>query len=369
MRAPLVETRNDALHSEMSAVKRVHTHMRAWWKRIGLEAPSVLACCSYAASSTAVTILNKLVFSAAKFHYPWFTLAFQNIISVLLILIAGFFRITNAGALNLELSRAIALPCVCFVAFIFTNAQALRYLSLPVLTVWKSLGPLAITVVEAVAFRVRFSRAVYLASALVAISAAVTAKFDIEYSPLGYTWAAANLAANVAYLVSLRVCLKNSRASSLDKTFHSNLLSLILIVPLSWASGETVSVLDALSRRSLGFKLCYVASGAVTTAVCASAFWTIQVTSGSTMSFIGGMNKIPIVIISLLVFDDNVSLMGWVGVALGIVAGIVFVRAKANALTANELRSPLTSPRNNSIPGLSKGTSSTHLTIKNLAGS
>ncbi len=353
----------------MDAAKRTHTHLRAWWKRVGLEAPSVLACCSYAASSTAVTILNKLVFSAAKFHYPWFTLAFQNIISVLLILAASFLRLTNAARLNAELSRAIALPCVCFVAFIFTNAQALRYLSLPVLTVWKSLGPLAITVVEATVFRVRFSRAVYLASSLVAISAAVTAKFDIEYSALGYAWAAANLAANVAYLVSLRVCLAKSKASSLEKTFHSNLLSLLLIIPLSFAMGETKSVFVALKARSIGFKICYVLSGAVTTAVCASAFWTIQVTSGSTMSFIGGMNKIPIVIISLIVFDDNVSFMGWVGVALGIVAGIVFVRAKASALSANELRTPLSSPLtgSNSSIGSGRATSLPHIAIKNLA--
>lgn len=340
----------------MEPLKRAQTHTRAAWKRVQLDFPPVLACASYAVSSTGVTIVNKLVFSAAGFHYPWFTLAFQNLLSVSLILCAHSLELTTAGRLSRPLSRAIALPCLCFVAFIFTNAQALRHLSLPVLTVWKSLGPLCVTLVEALRFGVRFSRGVYGAMLLVALSALVTARFDISFSAVGYAWAAANLAANVAYLVSLRVCLANSNASSLDKTFHSNLLSLVLIVPLCIASNEFPDVLIALHARSLAFKLCYVLSGALTTAVCASAFWTIQLTSGSTMSFIGGMNKIPIILFSLLIFDDNVSPLGWVGVGLGVVAGFVFVRAKAAALSSFPPPSPSQSPSFRSMKSSSQST-------------
>lgn len=324
-------------------LRRTLGHARATWKRLELDAPGAVAAGSYALSSTGVTIVNKLVFSASGFYYPWFTLAFQNLVSVALITVARAFGLTNAGRLELGLSRAIALPCACFVAFIFTNAQALRHLSLPVLTVWKSLGPLAVTLAEAAVFRQRFPSQVYAAMALVAFSALVTARFDIEFSPVGYAWAAANVAANVAYLISLRVCLKGSRASSLEKTFHSNLLSLLLIVPLSIAFREVPLVIRALYLKSSAFQMCYVLSGALTTAVCASAFWTIQLTSGSTMSFIGGMNKIPIVIISYLVFGDRVSTMGWFGVSLGIVAGIVFIRAKSNTLTKTPASSPLSS--------------------------
>lgn len=316
----------------MGPLAAARSYARVQWKRGTLDAPAGLACCAYAASSTGVTILNKLVFSASGFHYPWFTLAFQNLISVFLILLGRSFRLTTAGRLSRSLSGAIAVPVLCFVAFIFTNAQALRYLSLPVLTVWKSLGPLAVTLVEASIFKARFTRPVYLSMVLIALSALVTARFDLQFSPVGYAWAAGNLAANVAYLVSLRVCLNNSPASSLDKTFHSNLLSLILIVPLSLLSKEFPAVLDALSLRSPAFKVAYGLSGALTTAVCASAFWTIQLTSGSTMSFIGGMNKIPIILISLIVFDDKVSVPAWIGVGLGVFAGIIFVRAKAHAL-------------------------------------
>ena len=273
--------------------------------------------------------MNKVVFSHAQFNFPWFTLAFQNLISVIVITIANRLGFTTAGKLSRPLAKCMAVPIVNFVIFIFTNAQSLRYVNLPVLTVWKSLGPLFITLFERFYFGDQFSIHVYLSMTLIAISAFVTAINDLEYSPIGYAWAALNVISNVAYLASLRVYLRDPDISALDKTFHSNLLSLIPIVPMAFISGEVPQVLNALIARSVWFQAVYVLSGVLTTAVCASAFWTISVTNGSTLSFIGGFNKVPIILLSLFLFDMQISSAGWVGVTLGVFAGIVFVRAKS----------------------------------------
>lgn len=292
---------------------------------------STNACLSYAITSTLVTIMNKVVFSHAHFHYPWFTLAFQNLISILVISIFRFLGYTTAGTLQPNLCRAMPLPILFFVLFIFTNAQSLRYVNLPILTVFKSLGPMFITLFERLYFRDRFPPAVYFAMALIMFSAFVAAINDLEYSPIGYLWAILNVFSNVLYVASLRIYLADVSISPLEKTFHSNLLSIIPILPLSVLFGEFPGVLSALSLRSSMFKLAYVASGLLTTGVCAAAFWTISVTNGSTLSFIGGLNKVPIILLSLVLFDMKISLSGWVGVTLGVIAGIVFVRAKAKA--------------------------------------
>lgn len=186
-----------------------------------------------------------------------------------------------------------------------------------------------VTLFERFYFGDRFSVHVYLSMTLIMLSAFVTAINDLEYSPVGYFWAAMNVFANLLYLASLRIFLKDPDVSALDKTFHSNLLSIIPILPMAIASGEFPHAFYALSERSVGFKVAYFASGFLTTAVCASAFWTITLTNGSTLSFIGGFNKVPIILLSLFLFDMHISVAGWVGVTLGVVAGIVFVRAKA----------------------------------------
>lgn len=164
---------------------------------------------------------------------------------------------------------------------------------------------------------------------LIVLSAFVTAINDLEYSTVGYVWAALNVLANVAYLASLRIFLSDTQLSPLDKTFHSNLLSIIPILPISLLFGEVPNVVTALRQRSPAFQLAYIGSGFLTTGVCASAFWTISLTNGSTLSFIGGFNKVPIILLSLFLFDMRISIAGWIGVTLGVVAGIVFMKAKS----------------------------------------
>lgn len=293
-----------------------------------LSAAAARACVCYAVTSAAVTLMNKVVFSHAHFHFPWFTLAFQNLISVCLITLARLLGFTSSGRLSVRLTRSMPLPILFFVLFIFTNAQSLRYVNIPILTVWKSLGPMFVTLFERLYFRDRFETPVYLSMLLIVLSAFVTAINDLEYSPVGYFWAALNVLANVAYLASLRIFLNDPALSALDKTFHSNLLSVIPILPMALASREFPHVFHALAQRSLGFKLAYVASGFLTTAVCASAFCTISLTNGSTLSFIGGFNKVPIILFSLFLFDMHISVAGWAGVSLGVLAGIVFIKAK-----------------------------------------
>lgn len=293
------------------------------------DAATVKACFSYAFSSSAVTILNKVVFSNSHFHFPWFTLAIQNLVSVFVISVARAMRYTNAGRFSSSLIVAMPVPIFFFILFIFTNAQSLRYVNLPVLTVWKSLGPMFVTLFERFYFGDRFSAPVYLSMMLIVLSAFVTAFNDLEYSAVGYIWAALNVIANVAYLASLRIYLRDPDVSPLDKTFHSSSLSIIPILPMAIAQGEVPAVFEALSQRSLTFKMAYFLSGFLTTGVCASAFWTITVSNGSTLSFVGGLNKIPIILLSIVLFDMRISAAGWVGVVLGVIAGIVFIRAKS----------------------------------------
>lgn len=331
------DTRPSASSTSSSTVAKTAT------KTIATTPPlpaAARACLAYALASSGVTIMNKVVFSHAHFHFPWFTLAFQNLVSVCLICIANLLGFTRSGTLSAPLARSMPFPILFFVLFIFTNAQSLRYVNLPVLTVWKSLGPMFVTLFERLYFGDSFSTQVYTSMLLIVLSAFVTAINDLEYSVVGYFWAAMNVLANVAYLASLRIFLKDPNIPALDKTFHSNLLSIIPILPMALISGEFSHVFNALAERSTGFKLAYFASGFLTTAVCATAFWTISVTNGSTLSFIGGFNKVPIILLSLFLFDMHISIAGWIGVTLGVLAGIVFVKAKTtskyNALSSDD---------------------------------
>jgi len=60
-----------------------------------------------------------------------------------------------------------------------------------------------------------------------------------------------------------------------------------------------------------------------------SSFWCMQVASGSTYAFVGAFNKIPTAVLGHFLFTSALTRIGWMGVLLGLVAGVGYARARA----------------------------------------
>lgn len=288
---------------------------------------AVLACLSYAGCSTLLTLANKAIFSENKLNYPWMLLGVQSIVVTLLLLIY-YAADTSQTLLKKDLLRQMIFPCVFFTLFIFTNARALRYISLPVLTVIKSLAPIGIALAERMLFKERVSLSTYGAMVLILSGNVVTVVHDLEFQPIGYMWAFLNVILNVAYVVSLRHCLSNSYSSG-QKTLHSNILACSLIFPLAVLGGETPDFFFEFGRTSFRFRTLYLLSCVLAAGIGGSVFWVIQTASGSTLSFVGAANKVFVVILGAVLFDAKISSAGWVGVGLGTLAGFCFAATKA----------------------------------------
>lgn len=80
---------------------------------------ALASCAAYGLSSTTSTLLNKTVFSQATFHYPWFTLACQNVMSILLLGILARLGIIRWSGLSRRLCRQLLVPIAFFVLFSF----------------------------------------------------------------------------------------------------------------------------------------------------------------------------------------------------------------------------------------------------------
>lgn len=75
-------------------------------------------------------------------------------------------------------------------------------------------------------------------------------------------------------------------------------------------------------------------------AACASALlaffmsfaslWFLSTTTATTYSLVGSLNKIPVALIGLVAFSVPWSIQNLASVLVGLVAGIIFVKAKAS---------------------------------------
>lgn len=218
-------------------------------------------------------------------------------------------------------------------SFLLSAARALRYISLPLLSVIKSLSPVGIAAIESMQ-GIYVSKGTYFAMFLIVVANAVSVYYDVEYQPLGYMWAMANVCFNVVYVTLLRRL--EFDASNVEKTLHNNFLLVAITLPIGLATGEVLDFATAFVATSPQFKAMYFVSCLLAAAIGTTVFWVIQATSGSTLSFVGTSNKILVVGLGAILFEAKISLPGWFGIVLGVAASICFTVSKSQQDTASE---------------------------------
>lgn len=291
---------------------------------------ALVACIFNATCSTSLTLANKHIFSV-NFNHPWSLLGIQS--SIVTLLLMTFQLSRRQRSISISLLKQMFLPCILFTSYIFTNARALNYVSLPILSVLKSLAPLGIAVFERLIFGDPITGGVAAAMGLIIFGNAITMFNDVEYSASGYGWAIANVVINIAYVLSLRLCLSD-KYTPIEKTLHSNLIAACILLPIAHLTGESETFIPAFEATPQLFRNVYFFSCILAALIGASIFWVVQATSGSTLSFIGACNKFNLVILSGIIYKDHISFPGWVSVFFGILAGVVFTYAKTRTAMA-----------------------------------
>lgn len=307
-------------------------HMSIHFPAHGFEA--ALSCACYMFFSVSLTLVNKAVFSNASLDFPWLLLGFQSIFVCSNLVLSRF--IARKVVFKPDLFRQMLVPSVAVTVYVFSSARSLKYLSIPVITVIKSLAPICIAFVESVLFQEYLNTEVLMAMALVVLSNIVSLSNDRQFVPVGYFWAFVNVGFNIFYVLSLRVCLAPEHDNS-EKNLHSNLCQALFQIPIGILCGEVPSAFKDLPSASLFSKILFLCSCALVAGIGHTLFWSLKLTSASTVSFVGGANKIVVVILGTAFFGAKMSIRGWAGVYLGVLGSIWFALAKKRLSQQSEL--------------------------------
>lgn len=114
-------------------------------------------------------------------------------------------------------------------------------------------------------------------------------------------------------------------------TFYSNLLSIPVLVLGSlltedWSSANFARNFPEDTRRNLILGMIYSGAGAIF--ISYASTWCQRVTSSTTYSMVGALNKLPIAISGLVFFDAPITLGSVTAIFLGFVSGLVYAWAK-----------------------------------------
>lgn len=267
---------------------------------------------------------------------------------------------------------------------IYTSTKALQFLSVPVYTIFKNLTIIVIAYGEVLWFGGSVSPMALLSFGLMVLSSVVAAWADIQaaidgFGPspdssaaistlnAGYAWMGMNVFCTAAYVLGMRKVIKKMNFKDYDSMFgaipqenvtqstnlfppssamfYNNLLTIPVLIVCSlmvedWGTDNLMKNFPEETRNHIFIGMIYSGLAAIFISYCSA--WCIRVTSSTTYSMVGALNKLPIAVSGLIFFDAPITFGSVSAIFLGFISGLVYTWSKVKGQVKNVL--PVSQP-------------------------
>ncbi|KAI9092622.1 hypothetical protein DFS34DRAFT_632516 [Phlyctochytrium arcticum] len=331
--------------------------------------PVALAILAYCLSSILMTVTNKIVLSNYSFRMNLLLLAIQSAVCVAMLEGFRMFGMIKRRNFRTEDAKRWMGVSMSLAAMIYTGSKALQYLSIPLFTIFKNLTIILIAYSERFLLKgAAVSRPMLLSFSMMVASSLIAAWSDLANGKMGgpvlpmrtdaaaeqaaalqvtwavaYGWMMLNCLATAGFALLMKFKIKQVGFKEFDTVFYNNLLSIpILLVGSLLVESSQISVFydqylapDAAggpnpNRGELyGLVFGIALSGISSFGISYGTAWCMRVTSSTTYSMVGALNKLPIAVAGMVFFQDPVTAGGVAGVILAFLGGIVYTRAKS----------------------------------------
>mgnify|MGYP000057060537 CR=1 FL=1 len=306
--------------------------------RISNSGPISIA--AYCLSSILMTVTNKYVLSGFSFNLNFFLLAVQSIVCIVTIGSLKSLNIITYRQFNKDEAKKWSPIAFLLVAMIYTSSKALQYLSIPVYTIFKNLTIILIAYGEVIWFGGKVTTMALSSFLLMVLSsviayygdnAAVKSHDDAFALYLGYFWMLTNCFASAAFVLIMRKRIKLTNFKDFDTMYYNNLLSIPILLICSfifedWSSANVSLNFPADNRVTTITAM--ILSGASSVGISYCSAWCVRVTSSTTYSMVGALNKLPIALSGLIFFEAAVNFWSVSSIFVGFGAGLVYAVAK-----------------------------------------
>lgn len=321
-----------------------------------------IAC--YCLASILMTLVNKFVVSGQNFSMNFLLLCIQSTVCCACVTIVKRLGIISFRDFDVQDAKQWFPISFLLVSVIYTGSKSLQYLSIPVYTIFKNLTIILIAYGEVLWFGGRVTGLTLVSFFFMVISSVIAAMADVSTTgdldgassvlidlprvtsvvrnlDVGYLWMMLNCATSAAYVLAMRKRIKSTGFSDWDSMFYNNLLSipvlaLFSIIVEDWGSENLRANFPPETRNLLLFAIAF--SGAAAVGISYTTAWCVRVTSSTTYSMVGALNKLPIAASGMIFFGDLVTFGSVSAVAIGFFAGIVYAVAKNNQKKAESAR-------------------------------
>lgn len=310
---------------------------------------SILAYC---ALSILMTVTNKYVLLGFSFNLNFFLLAVQLLVCLATIFILKLLGVITYRQFNKDEAKKWSPIAILLVAMIYTSLKALKYLSIPVYTIFKNLTIILIAYGEVIWFGGKVTLMALGSFLLMVFSSVIAwwgdmdaAKLDTDTYDLylGYLWMFLNCFSLAAFVLYMRKRIKLTNFKDFDTMYYNNLLSLpILLIATflfeDWSAANVALNFPADNRNATIAAM--ILSGISSVGISYCSAWCVRVTSSTTYSMVGALNKLPIALLGLIFFEAAVNFWSVSSIFIGFLAGLVYAVAKQKQSRDNAQQLP-----------------------------
>lgn len=313
----------------------------------------------YCLASILMTVVNKFVVSGKLFNMNFFLLCIQSTVCVACVYITKKLGVISFRDWDTKDAKAWFPISFLLVSVIYTGSKSLQYLSIPVYTIFKNLTIILIAYGEVIWFGGRVTGLTLVSFFFMVLSSVIAAWADISDAltagdpavlesegwglqhlsgmvskvNIGYFWMLVNCLTSAAYVLTMRKRIKITGFSDWDSMFYNNLLSIPVLAFFSlvaedWSAANLARNFPEETRNFLLFAIAF--SGAAAVGISYTTAWCVRVTSSTTYSMVGALNKLPVAASGMIFFGDPVTLGSVSAVSVGFFAGVVYAVAKNN---------------------------------------
>ncbi|XP_074303050.1 GDP-mannose transporter GONST2-like [Silene latifolia] len=295
----------------------------------------LLSGAAYCVSSCSMILLNKVVLSTYNFNAGISLMFYQNLISTVIVVALSTCGIVSVEKLSWKLIKVWLPVNIIFVGMLVSGMYSLKFINIAMVTILKNVTNILTAIGEYYLFRRRQNQKVWTAMFLMIISAISGGITDLAFNTTGYTWQFINCILTASYSLTLRMVMdkakqltKSGSLNEVSMVLLNNALSLPFAVFLILVFDEWSYVKNAEVTALPMFWAAATLSGLLGLAISFTSMWFLGQTGPTTYSLVGSLNKIPISLAGILLFNVPISLPSLFSIFFGLFAGVFFARAK-----------------------------------------
>jgi len=219
-----------------------------------------------------------------------------------------------------------------FCGMLVSGMASFHHNSVPMVTVFKNITNILVAFGEYILFGNKPEQLVIIAFSIMLVGAITATGNDFTASFVGIFWMTINCFTTGGYILYMNFATKTIKLPKFGMVFYNNILCLLFLLPVSIINGELKLFLNTEDIQTLNYYIKNVFAGLVGFFLNFASLNCVSTTGPTTYAIIGATNKIPIIFLGYILFDDKVQPVTWVFIFVSMLGGFLYSYAKLKTI-------------------------------------